>query len=261
MAKKLSMLIDVEADEVSVVDKGAAQHSRIVLAKRAPEEGTVSDFFDEDGDVLDVDDLNPGDLAYDSEGNQYVYVVDEEADDDDEVADENDYEPELVGKNFADQIRTDLSKAFSDIERDDVVSKALGRAAEFEARAVAAEEIAKSERDLRLTREYISKAAEYGLGDEADLGPVLMRMADTMSYEDCVVIHKALSSAGAVMDELGVYGGADPVNDVLQQVESLASESVAKSANGQVSKEATVTQLFESNPDAYDEYMRTRYQG
>ena len=62
------------------------------------------------------------------------------------------------------------------------------------------QEIAKAERDLRLTREYISKAEEYNLPvDPKELGPVLYRMAETMEYDDCAVIAKCLETAGEIL--------------------------------------------------------------
>ena len=163
-----------------------------------------------------------------------------------------------VGKNFADEVREELSKALTDIERDDVISKALARVDEMTEALTEAQEIAKSERDLRLTREYISKAAEYNVPVAADeLGPVLMRMADTMSYEDCEVIHKALTAAGeALYEEIGYIGGGDNV-DVISQVDAYLSEGVSKAAEG-ISKAAAMEEFFAKNPEAYDMYLAER---
>ena len=83
--------------------------------------------------------------------------------------------------------------------------------------------VAKSERDLRLTREYIAKSAEYNLPvDPKELGPVLYRMAESMSYDDCAVIAKCLESAGNILfEELGYQGGGDN-SDIYSQVEAHA---------------------------------------
>ena len=106
----------------------------------------------------------------------------------------------------------ELSKAFSDEDRDagDRQGAGSGRGARGQARSESPE-VAKAERDLRLTREYVSKAAEYNLPvDPTELGPVLYRMAETMSYDDCAVIAKCLETAGSILfEEVGYQGGGD----------------------------------------------------
>jgi hypothetical protein len=166
-------------------------------------------------------------------------------------------EPVLVGKSFAEDVREELSKAFTSIERDEVISKAMAKVEALEARAAAAEAIAKSERDLRLMGEYVEVAKAYNVPvDPQELGPVLMRMADSMSYEDCSVIHKALTSAGsALFEEVGFVGGGDN-NDVMSQVDAFLQDSVSKSEG--VSKAAAMEEFFANNPAAYDEYLSDR---
>ena len=123
----------------------------------------------------------------------------------------------------------ELSKAFSDGDRDKVIAKALGRVEELESQFEQVAKAAQAERDLRLTREYISKAAEYNLPVAPDeLGPVLYRMAETMSYDDCAVIAKALETAGEILyEEAGYQGGGDNA-DIYCQVEAHALRDVRK---------------------------------
>ena len=111
-----------------------------------------------------------------------------------------------------------------------MIAKALGRVEELERPAAAVRaKIAKSERDLRLTREYISKAAEYNLPvAPEELGPVLYRMAETMSYDDCAVIAKCLETAGEIIfEETGYTGGGDNA-DIYSQVEAHAYDTFGK---------------------------------
>jgi hypothetical protein len=260
MPRPVKRLSNMEIDEISLVDKGANQHAMITIAKRAPEEEDMPELYNEDGELLDQNALNFGDIVFDAEGNAFELVEEEE----DEVEDER--QPELVGKSafftgktekqpvaksaFAQQVMEELSKAYSDKDRDQVIAKALGRVEELEAQQAEAVQIAKSERDLRLTREYISKAAEYNVPIAAEeLGPVLYRMAESMSYEDCSVINKALEAAGsALFEEVGLIGGGDNT-DIMSQVEARAVE-IGKSASPD-----NIVSVFEQSPEAYEHYL------
>jgi len=262
MPKPIKNLTNMEIDEISLVDKGANQHAMITIAKRAPEEDNMPaeiDLFDENGKALDQETLEDGQVVYDSEGNAYEFTLTEE---------ENVEDKELatVGKSaffdqtqapkggFAQSVLEELSKAFSDEDRDKIISKALGRVDELEKQTQEIAKAAKAERDLRLTREYISKADSYNLpvsGEE--LGPVLYRMAETMSYEDCAVIAKCLETAGeALFQEVGYRGGGDNA-DVMDTVTAYASETIGKSAGA-----TDIVNVLDDNPQAYDEYLASR---
>lgn len=254
MARPVRKLTNMEIDEISLVDKGANQHAMITIAKRAPEEETMPQLYNEDGHLLDENTLEDGQIVFDDEGNAYEFSLDVE----DEVEER---EPELVGKSaffqpqtsFSQSVMEELSKAFTDDDRDKVIAKALGRVEELETQYSHAAEIAKSERDLRLTREYISKAAEYNLPvDPAELGPVLYRMAETMDYNDCAVIAKCLEGAGAmIFEEQGYIGGGDNV-DIMSQVAAQAVE-IGKSASPE-----NISAVFDQAPEAYNEYLASQ---
>ena len=270
MPRPKNNLTDMEIDEISTVDKAANQHSRFVIAKRAPEEEEMPKLYNQEGQPLDEDQLEFGDIVYDDTGAAYEYVEDEDA----EVKQDEDKDepvPELagVGKSaffeksapktgsFSASVMEELSKAFSDKDRDAVIAKALGRVEELEKAQNEAVQIAKSERDLRLTREYISKAAEYNLPIPADqLGPVLYRMAESMSFDDCKVIAKALETAGEIIfEEKGYTGGGDN-SDVYSQVEAHAYDAFGKSED--FNAVSAINTVFDQNPDAYDEYLRSQ---
>jgi hypothetical protein len=261
MPKPIKNLTNMEIDEISLVDKGANQHAMITIAKRAPEEDEMPaefDLFNEEGETLDQESLEDGQVVFDAEGNAYEYTL----------AEEEEREPEPVGKSaffekqaepqgtFAQSVMEELSKAFDDGERDQVIAKALGRVEQLERQSQEIAKAAQAERDLRLTREYISKAHEYNLPvDPTELGPVLYRMAETMSYDDCAVIAKCLETAGEVLfQEVGYQGGGDN-GDIMDQVNAFASErvEVGKSAGA-----ADVAMVFDENPGAYDEYLSSR---
>lgn len=267
MPRPIKNLTNMEIDEISTVDKGANQHAMIVIAKRAPEEDVMPDLFNEAGEPVTEDALELGDIVFDSDGAAYEYVAAE----DDAVKEK---EKETVGKSaflekssteatgFAKSVMEELSKAFTDEDRDQVIAKALGRVEELEKQQVRFEGIAKAERDLRLTREYVAKADTYNLPiDGNELGPVLYRMAESMSYDDCAVINKALETAGTILfEETGYQGGGENA-DVMSMVESYAREEIGKSAEGGyvgAPSAADISKVFEENPNAYDEYLAQR---
>lgn len=262
MPKQINQVTDMVIDEISLVTRPANQHAQIVIAKRATQEDAVADYFTADGAPVDESSLKIGDVVFDADGGEFEFVAAE-----DEPAKE--LETAGVAKSAfgatataetsdsLEALRSELKKAITEDDHAMVLSKALDQVAAFEKRAAAAEKIAKGERDLRLEREYISKAAEYHVPIEAkELGPVLMRMADSMSYDDCAVIHKALTTAGEILfTELGYEGDGDNV-DPFRQVEAYLEEQVSKSGDkSDVSKAQKVTDFYSDNPAAYDEYV------
>lgn len=310
MPRPTRNLTDMEIDEISTVDKTANQYSRFVIAKRAPEEEEMPQFYNQEGQPLtDEDELEFGDIVYDDDGQAYEFVEDAESEDEPELqevgkagafgafghnaklgfnaaqgtkgstkafkvgqagkwATQN---KKKVGagvgaagvaggggyalhKSFSQEIQEELSKAFSDDDRDEIIAKALGRVEELEEAQQEATQIAKSERDLRLTREYVSKAAEYNLPiAPEELGPVLYRMAETMSYDDCKVIAKCLETAGEILfEETGYQGGGDNT-DIYSQVSAHAHEAFGKSED--FNEPQAVNKVFDMNPEAYDEYL------
>jgi hypothetical protein len=256
----------MEIDEISTVDKTANQYSRFVISKRAPEEEDMPQLYNQEGQPLDEDQLEFGDIVYDDQGAAYEFVEDDGEDDTPAEEDKDQLELASVGKSaffekaapragsFSQSVMEELSKAYSDKDRDQVIAKALGRVEELERAQQKAETIAKSERDLRLTREYISKSAEYNLPvDPEVLGPVLYRMAETMSFDDCAVIAKCLETAGEIIfEETGYQGGGDNA-DVYSQVEQHAYDTFGKSEN--FDAVSAINTVFDQNPDAYDEYL------
>ncbi len=254
MPRRVKTVTDIEIDEVSLVDVPANQYATVAIAKRATEEDNVPEIFNENGEALEVDSLSFGDVVYDGEGNAFEVV----AEDSDDVEVEEERELETVGKSLADEIREELSKAAGDSVRDDVISKAAGRIDELSKKLAEAETIAKAERDLRLTSEYVEVAKNYNLPVAAeDLGPVLMRMAENMSDKDCTVIHKALTAAGAALfDEVGVVGYGAEANP-LDEAEAYANSQISKS-DTTISKADAMADFYATNPAAYDEYLADR---
>lgn len=254
---------DMEIDEISLVDRPANQHALVTIAKRrAIEEENVPDaevFYDDTGAEINPDKLSYGDHVFDSEGIEYVLEPEDEVE---EAVEEKELAGAGVSKAFEAEVAEagktlldELAKAVTESDRNEVIAKALAQNTELSKRLEEAEKIAKSERTLRLEREYIAKAAEYNVPIPSDeLGPVLMRMAELMPFDDCKVIHKALTAAGEMLfTEAGFQGEADN-DDPLTQVEMAIQEHVSKSA-GEVSKHQAMEAFFDTNPAAYDAYV------
>ena len=230
----------------------------------------MDEYFNEDGELVDLSALEEGDVVYDAEGNGFQYSEEEGADEDVEQ------EEAPVAKSFprrsevtkshatetfsVEEISKALGEAITDSERDEIISKAFGQVQYLESVAKAAADSAEAERQMRLDREYTEVAKSYNVGIAPDeLGPVLKRAAEALSYEDCEVIAKALDSASAAiefLDEIGTPGlGSN--SDVLANVDAFIDQGVSK---GDFSREQLVSKTFEDNPEAYDAYLAERTQ-
>lgn len=260
--KKVRELRDLVIDEISLVDKGANQHATVTIAKRHGEEEEMDQYYDDDGNVVDIDSLSHGDVVYDESGDAYQFEADDAVEREPEAAGvakafQRPEEPQ--GGSLAESLRVELSKALTDNDRDEIIAKAFSKIDEIQKSADEARYAAEAERQMRLEREYIEVAKNYEVGvSPEELGPVLMRMAEAMSDEDCTVIAKALDSATAVadhyFDEIGHRGGGDN-SDVFSQVEALLDEQVSKS---DAPREETIASFFDANPRAYDDYLAER---
>ena len=91
MSRPVNKLIDLDIDEVSLVDRGANQHSAIAFSKSLdgavdqlevlmPEDVAV---FDETGE--EVLELVDGDTVFDDAGHEYVFVADDPEDSEEDV--------------------------------------------------------------------------------------------------------------------------------------------------------------------------------
>src|SRR5512138_2900101 len=97
MARKARRIEDLVVDEISLVDKGANQHAVVTIAKSASGETEENmKIFDEQGNPLEERDLADGDVVFNEAGNAYQFTLHEP--EPDEEVEEEEREPELVGK-------------------------------------------------------------------------------------------------------------------------------------------------------------------
>ena len=362
MARTARQISNLVIDEISLVDKGANQHAVVTIAKNADGENKEDemDLFDEQGNKLDADQLQEGDIVYNADGEAFSMEYDDDEtetnnDNGDDDGDDADVEkafrvpgaaragramrgararvaqnesfrtgfargragagatgafagrvrnagvrgaqrvttpvrqgagvigPHAVahrgayaggagaalggggvaaydrrnsfGKSadYVEEIREELSKALTDADREEVITKALGQVGYLAEEVEIAKAAAEEERQLRLEREYTEIAKSYNLpiADE-DLGRVLMNCAEALPKEDCEIIHKAFEAAGAaIFEEYGQIGGGDNV-DVYGQVEAYLDQNVSKSGTDRAEE---MTEFFTKNPEIYDEYL------
>lgn len=252
--------MDLDIDEVSLVDRGANQHSLVAFSKSLTEadssEENMSDTiagFSETGEPVDEDSLEHGDPVYDAEGNLIgTWVVDSDYEDD-EAHDKADAELVGVGKSLSDSILEEFSKAVTEKDREAVIAKAMSEVSKAQAIAEQAMAYAEAEHDARMTEAFISKAAEYNLPVTPEVfGPILKSLAETLDENQLEVLDSIFNSVGdALYNEIG-YVGESSNSSVLDQVNALASEFVGKS---DASHAQALTAMFEANPSAYDAYI------
>lgn len=257
MKKPISKLMDLDIDEVSLVDRGANQHSLVSFSKSLTEAESSEEHmndtiavFSETGDPVDIDSLNDGDVVYDEDGNALEFQIDDEEDDEADLA-----AAALVGvgKSLSESILEDFSKAVTEKDREAVIAKAMDEVSKAQEIAATAIAYAEAERDARMTDAFISKAAEYNLPVSAEVfGPILKSLAESLDESQLEILDNIFNSVGdALYNEIG-YVGESSNSSVLDQVNAMASEFIGKA---DVSHAAAVTAMFADNPAAYDAYI------
>lgn len=265
--KKRYRLSGMSLDETSVVTVGAHQDADIVLFKLGEEESKLSKFlkgvaenlgmeFDQSflaeapatGDTVhkeDTDmDIDFGALT--PEARRYIEKLEERiAKMEDEATDKEEDEME------EDEMEKSLSKL------DPTIRKMVMDA---NARAEAAEAIAKAERDARVTAEFISKADDIAgnLSVNAnEFGPILKAAAENLDPEVYAEIERVLKSANAAVESAGMWSefgrSTNGPTTTEAKVEALAKSY--QSADPNLSFEAAYAKALEENPSLYSEVL------
>jgi hypothetical protein len=271
-------------DRVSLVPSGDDPLAQVLLVKAAPEMSTTFEesdrkVFDQSGGSrmpprryvesedaeITKDDLPQEVVEYiealedalDASVDRVQKVEEEltkakkKAPADEEEANESEEEEakeDAVGK--ADPVlRQEIEKMRSDH------AEAIKKANE---RAEAAEELAKSERTQRLTREFVAKAADLPMiaEDPNELGSLLMELdaLDPAAADKVEKLFKAANEGlrqGDLFGEIGRHGGAVTSSPAIDA----AAEAIRKDAP-ELTQEQAVAKAYEDNPDLYDEEIR-----
>ena len=131
-----------------------------------------------------------------------------------------------------------------------------------ENRAVAAEQIAKAERDFRLEREYISKSqtlTHLPVSFE-DFGKVLKNASEVLEEADFDAIWQVLTAANAGISKSGLFGEVGKssaqadVNSPMSAIERAAAS--LRKDNPSLTAEQAISKAVSADAELYNEYIR-----
>ncbi len=164
----------------------------------------------------------------------------------------------------AEKAEAELAKGRKDDDEDDVwkgVPPEIRKRVEAaEKRAAEAEEVAKRERDRRVTREFVEKARGYrGLPVEPDeFGPLLKAVSEKApeEYEKLEEVLRAADEAiasGRLFDEVG-RSGPSRGGDAYAKLEAAAAE--LRKADPELTKEQAIVKAAEQHPELAEAYRK-----
>jgi hypothetical protein len=271
-------LTDMEFDEISLVTRPANQLSKVVLYKSgdmdmAEAEDEVFDF----DDTVDKGGYKKGHPKDESEEDR---IVDEDEailrlkeskknmkKDDGEIESMLNYIEALESANESLIGKLEESEEGQVSEYDHILKGADPEIVELfkaaEERAAVAEEIAKAERENRLQREFIEKAATYDSlpVESGTFGIVLKDAAESMdadTYDALTTVLAAANEAisqGGLLNEIGVTKSFDAESG-MGRIEQVAS--VLQAENADLTREAAIAKAVTDDPSLYDIYNEER---
>lgn len=174
------------------------------------------------------------------------------------------------------ELRDTLSKsAPKDAESQEEITKALLAKADPAVRALIektqadlakSDAIAKAEREIRLGREFLSKAeampmlaaepTEEGVSGKQAMASLLRRAADALAPDDFASLEKVLKTAntqitkGNLFSTLGSGGGETTIS---KSVTAMAGE--LRKQNPALTQEQAEAEVYSQNPDLYDQVL------
>lgn len=292
MTKPVKRLFDLEIDEISLVDRPANQHGLVAIAKR--DEDNMPGIFDPDGNAVAEDDLEHGDVVYDDAGNEYVFVTEEEGEDE---GANTESAPELasVGKAFGGRAATSalggahrlgefgtknkkglaagavggvaagrLSKGLGDSVYE-ALSKALndGERDEVVSKLADEVEIAKSENaalreqvELLTASRQDDEYLEIAKGYNLPVHPI--RLASILKSAAATMDDEDLAELDRLLtaqSDLYTEIGTGGSDATSAVLDQVQAMAMEAVGKADVSVEQATVALFEANPAAYDEYL------
>jgi hypothetical protein len=123
------------------------------------------------------------------------------------------------------------------------------------------EKLLKAERDERLRKEFIAKAAGYKhlAVKPEEFGLVLKALAEK-APEELAKIEAVLKAADEAIGQGKLFAeagrGGEGAGSTWAKIEKMASEIVQK--DGKMTREQAIAKVLEEHPELYDEYLRER---
>lgn len=240
---KKHRLSNMKFDFVSLVPAGDNPEAHVVISKADPNINLEDDM----GDLISKDDLAP-------EVVEYVEGLEEENADLTKSVEDKDAEIEtlkadlkkaedsgLIVKSEEEQFEALLEKA------DPAVRVLLKKQADD---LKAAQEIAKAEREDRISKEYVAKAESLPMlaEDKAEFGGLLRKTAEALG-DDFPKFEQVLKAAneqiakGNLFEEFGSGGGQVTVS---KSVEAAAAE--IRKTEPTLTEEQAIAKAYEANP-------------
>lgn len=115
----------------------------------------------------------------------------------------NDEKMPQAAQDKSTNVHADLATDIKSMSPEDIEA----RLKELEQRALAAEEMARAERDKRVESEFIDRVKGYGTlpVDASMFGPVMKRASEALSKEDFDQIESVLKAAGAALEQSDLF--------------------------------------------------------
>jgi hypothetical protein len=238
----------LKLDEVSLVASGDDPMAQVVIAKTDKTPDSVDevstltsetaikeiDVADEHDDIIDTSDIPADVVAYIEELESVV----------------NELSAALPTEDEIDAALVELAEQETVLAKADPVIQELVFKAQREAEE--AREIAKAERDARITREYIEVAKSLQMidGDSEHLGRVLKSLSEHLPEDLASEVSSLLVTANERLEKSALFGEiGTAVPAVSSSVEALASE--IRKAEPALSYEEAVVRAYETNPNLY----------
>lgn len=132
--------------------------------------------------------------------------------------------------------------------------------ADLQKRAQTAEEIAKAEKEARITKEYVAKAAQFThLGINAEeLGPVLKSLAE-VNPEGYAKLEATLKAANTAIEKSALFqevgkSGSGTTGGAWEKIEKKAEE--IRKSDPSLTQEQAVAKVMREEPALYAEYIK-----
>lgn len=265
-------LSDMELDFVSLVPAGDDPLAQVVIAKAAPDDKRVGEGQPDPtitpidhGQETNVGTINKSDL--DPEVVAYIDGLESEVDDLTASVEKAEGERDEA-KSEVEELKGTLAKSAPvDETAQEEITKALLAKADPAVRALiekqqadlkAASDIAKAEREARLSKEFLSKAEALPMlsadtGEEAgaaSLAGLLRRAADALTPEDSAALEKMLKAANEQIAKgnlFGTIGRGGAETTISKSLKAMAAEF--RKADPTLTQEMAEVKAMEENPE------------